>query len=78
MDGIDSIGSVCPRDSVPIFGTGSSSRRPPRGPSPLPLRGRVWGHVELMPYPKGAESLRARDKRFDTPGSPALALAPEL
>lgn len=48
-EGIESIGSVCPRDSAPMFGTGSSSLRIPRDPSPLPLRGLVCVQPEASP-----------------------------
>jgi hypothetical protein len=62
--GMDSIGSACPRDSDPMFGMGSSSRRPlfmRLDCIPLPLRGRVCGQPVVRPYPpSGAESLRPR------------------
>ena len=90
IDGIDSIGSW-PLDSDPMFGTCSSLRpfsaapptRGPRGPSPLPLRGRVCGQL-VSPYPRGALSLRARLPFFidepDTPPSielPGMGMEPE-
>ena len=58
-----------PRFAVPLILTSRSSRLPaavPRGASPLPLRGRLLPCVQgwFMPYPSGAESLRARDSRF--------------